>query len=173
MTGFLILQKFVSIQLCSCVIYSKLAVLVVLASIKHLEPCKSYFKSQNKIGFNRYILYKLYRFVMFFPTIIDPFKSFYAVLKTRIGVWALRALQDPCFESNMSLKQTQEKINRFTICSRQTHTHSQLQPTMINNEKGRSFVPLARLFKPEEIIFQFAVENKVIFHNSFWRRPEI
>ena len=34
---FLILQKFVLILLCSCVIYSKLAAFVVLASIKHLE----------------------------------------------------------------------------------------------------------------------------------------
>ena len=86
LTDFLILQKFVLFQLCSCVIYSQLAVLVVLASIKHLEPYKSYFKSQNKIGFNRYILflYKLYRFAMFLLTTRCPYKSFYAVLKTRI-----------------------------------------------------------------------------------------
>ena len=62
---FPILQKFALILLCSCVIYSRLAVFVVLASIKHLELCKSYLKSQNKIGFNTYILYDFYRFTMF------------------------------------------------------------------------------------------------------------
>ena len=30
-----------------------------------------------------------------------------------------------------------------------------------------------RLFEPEEIIFQFSVENKAILNNSFCRRPEI
>ena len=37
LTDFLILQKYVLFKLCRCVIYSQLAVHVVLASIKHLE----------------------------------------------------------------------------------------------------------------------------------------
>ena len=38
-------------------------------------------------------------------------------------------------------------------------------------EKGRLFEPLARLFEPEEIIFQFSAENKAIFNNK--RKHEI
>ena len=59
-----------------------------------------------------------------------------------------------------TLKQIQEKINCFTICTRQIHTHSRLQPIAFDFEKSRLFEPLARLFEPEEIIFQFSAENK-------------
>ena len=81
-----------------------------------------------------------------------------------------------CFENSMSLKQTQgknnytiskqtrEKINCFTICSRQTHTYSQLQSIVRNIEKGRLFEPRARLFEPQEIIFPFLAEDKVMFN---------
>ena len=69
-----------------------------------------------------------------------------------------------------ALKQIQEKINCFTICTRQIHTHSQLQPIAFNTEKGRLFEPLARLFEPEEIIFQFSAENKnsYLIPREYW-----
>ena len=59
-----------------------------------------------------------------------------------------------------NLKTNTRKINCCTICTRQIHTHSQLQPIAFDIEKGRLFEPLARLFEPEEIIFQFSAENK-------------
>ena len=65
--------------------------------------------------------------------------------------------------NSIILKQTREKINRFTTCSRQTH--SQLQPIVLNIEKGRLFEPRARLFEPQEINFQFSAGNKAIFNN--------
>ena len=52
-----------------------------------------------------------------------------------------------------------EKNNCLTICSRQNYTHSQLQLTVPNIEKGRLFEPRARLFKPQEIIFKFTYES--------------
>ena len=73
------------IQLCSCVIYSKLDALVVL--IKHLKPCKSYFKSQNKIGFNRFIFVFCINFtdLLLFPDHKRSFKRFILLLKQESG----------------------------------------------------------------------------------------
>ena len=59
-----------------------------------------------------------------------------------------------------TLKQIQEKINYFTICTRLIHTHSQLKPIAFGIEKGRLFEPLARLFGAEEITFQYSAEDK-------------
>ena len=83
--------------------------------------------------------------------------------KTKFGTRYLKMCATKnaqCQTCTTTLKQIQEKINCFTICTRQIHTRSQLQPIAFDIEKGRLFKPLSRLFKLEEIIFQFSAENK-------------
>ena len=88
------------------------------------------------------------------------------------GIWACAPLPGPGERLKrpglVGLKQTREK--RFTICSRQNHTHIQLQPTAPNIGKSRLSKSRARLLEPQEIILQLLTENKAIFNNNFFGR---